>query len=142
MDKETRNLLITGFVCAVVGIIMGVGIVAPSVESGQPDTEPFGGIVSEALCEARVNIGIAAYNSCEALRAHGKESFRECSEDVVRITKGFEKANTELETELIVCKAQLTESLAVLERTWDTYEQTDKLFKQCMNLHGAGYEIK
>lgn len=32
MDKDVRNLLITGVVACVVGIIMGIGVVAPSVE--------------------------------------------------------------------------------------------------------------
>ena len=39
MDKNVRNLLITGMVACLVGIIMGVGIVAPSVPNTDTQTE-------------------------------------------------------------------------------------------------------
>ncbi len=89
MDKNVRNLLITAVVSVIVGIIMGIGVVAPSVE--QPNIGENQMIINTdtpetmELCidwsmetEARLAVAHAAYESCTQLREHKKAELDEC----------------------------------------------------------------
>ena len=53
MDKGNRNLLITGMASAVVGIIMGIGLVAPSIERPAD-------LFSEVLIDTNVDLTVEA----------------------------------------------------------------------------------